>query len=306
MASSLLAGRVRQEFLPSATERSGPSPWLLPHAAPAPLLSQRRSSTRCVPAPCRSLQLPLDSSSSPLPSSPSSQSNVSASGFLLGDTTRSTLRRTLKQSRKRVDNTHTAFSLPALLAAPQLHPDVASSIESELRILTDSLRQLSQAAPASTQQPSSSSILRVDPTATTSPAPLQSQLSPSPLPLDTSRPLPAALPLRPCAEGRILVCQGSKCQAAGSADVLRSVSALTAGCPGLEILPSKCLGKCRMACVMRVKDLSAEAATEAPSGASDADAGALRGPGQRPHPKGELYTGLSGEEVAPVLLKHFA
>jgi (2Fe-2S) ferredoxin len=58
--------------------------------------------------------------------------------------------------------------------------------------------------------------------------------------------------------GRVLVCQGSKCRAKGALDVLQAVSHLTSGSSSssggnVEVLPCKCLGKCKEGAVVRVK-----------------------------------------------------
>ena len=53
--------------------------------------------------------------------------------------------------------------------------------------------------------------------------------------------------------GRVLVCQGSKCQAKGAGAVLRGVAQLSAGSPGVEVVPCKCLGRCKVGPAMRVK-----------------------------------------------------
>lgn len=53
--------------------------------------------------------------------------------------------------------------------------------------------------------------------------------------------------------GRVLVCQGSKCRALGAGQVLAAVSALGANSPGIEIVPCKCLGKCKEGPALRVR-----------------------------------------------------
>lgn len=53
--------------------------------------------------------------------------------------------------------------------------------------------------------------------------------------------------------GRVLVCQGSKCQREGALGVLQTVSALTRASDGIDVLPCKCLGKCKQGAAMSVK-----------------------------------------------------
>ncbi len=54
--------------------------------------------------------------------------------------------------------------------------------------------------------------------------------------------------------GRVLVCQGGKCQAKGALGVLQAVSAVAAGADSaVQVLPCKCLGKCKEGAVVRVK-----------------------------------------------------
>lgn len=53
--------------------------------------------------------------------------------------------------------------------------------------------------------------------------------------------------------GRVLVCQGKACMRKGALQVLQTVSHATAAAPGVEVLPCKCLGKCKQAPAMRVR-----------------------------------------------------
>lgn len=84
--------------------------------------------------------------------------------------------------------------------------------------------------------------------------------------------------------GRILVCQGSKCQKLGALGVLQAVSAVTAGSDAVQVLPCKCLGKCKEGPALRVKPEAA--------------------PGALPS-KGALYTRLTPDQVPAILDAHF-
>lgn len=79
--------------------------------------------------------------------------------------------------------------------------------------------------------------------------------------------------------GRVMVCQGSKCRGKGALDVLHAVSALSTNSPGIEVLPCKCLGKCKQGAAMRVR-------TE----------------GQ----KDEVYTELTPQQLPAIFDAHFS
>eukprot|EP00877_Chromochloris_zofingiensis_P003400 jgi/Chrzof1/13060/Cz07g18120.t1 len=53
--------------------------------------------------------------------------------------------------------------------------------------------------------------------------------------------------------GRVLVCQGKDCAATGALRVLQEVSRLSAGSPDVEVIPCKCLGQCKKAPILKVK-----------------------------------------------------
>lgn len=53
--------------------------------------------------------------------------------------------------------------------------------------------------------------------------------------------------------GRVLVCQGKKCQAKGALGVLQAVSAVSGGSDSVQVLPCKCLGKCKEGAAIRIK-----------------------------------------------------
>jgi (2Fe-2S) ferredoxin len=53
--------------------------------------------------------------------------------------------------------------------------------------------------------------------------------------------------------GRVLVCQGKACMRKGALQVLQAVSHATAASLGVEVLPCKCLGKCKQGPAMRVR-----------------------------------------------------
>jgi (2Fe-2S) ferredoxin len=80
-------------------------------------------------------------------------------------------------------------------------------------------------------------------------------------------------------QGRVLVCQGSKCQRKGALEVLQAVSALASGSPGVEVLPCKCVGKCSEGAALRVR----------PEGQKCA-----------------VYTRVTPEQLPAVFVAHFA
>lgn len=54
--------------------------------------------------------------------------------------------------------------------------------------------------------------------------------------------------------GRILVCQGKACMAKGALQVLQAASHATAASPGIEVIPCKCLGKCKQGPAVRLRN----------------------------------------------------
>lgn len=80
-------------------------------------------------------------------------------------------------------------------------------------------------------------------------------------------------------QGRVLVCQGSKCRAKGALGVLQAVSAVAGGSDNVQVLPCKCLGKCKEGAVVRVK--------------------------QDGSPKCAVYTQVSPQQVPAMLDLHF-
>lgn len=60
-------------------------------------------------------------------------------------------------------------------------------------------------------------------------------------------------PLQYTTTGRVLVCQGKACMRKGALQVLQAASHATAASPGVEVLPCKCLGKCKQGPAMRVR-----------------------------------------------------
>lgn len=60
-------------------------------------------------------------------------------------------------------------------------------------------------------------------------------------------------PLHYTTTGRVLVCQGKACMRKGALQVLQAASHATAASPGVEVLPCKCLGKCKQGPAMRVR-----------------------------------------------------
>lgn len=89
------------------------------------------------------------------------------------------------------------------------------------------------------QQPASSSVVCLQ-------SPLMDQEQP-----DLCRQLPPPTPHT--TSGRVLVCQGKACVRKGALQVLQAVSHATAASPGVEVLPCKCLGKCKQGPAMRVR-----------------------------------------------------
>jgi (2Fe-2S) ferredoxin len=55
------------------------------------------------------------------------------------------------------------------------------------------------------------------------------------------------------ATGRILVCQGKNCMNKGGLGVLQAASHAAAASPGIEVLPCKCLGKCKQGPALRMR-----------------------------------------------------
>jgi (2Fe-2S) ferredoxin len=53
--------------------------------------------------------------------------------------------------------------------------------------------------------------------------------------------------------GRVLVCQGKACMRKGALQVLQAASHATAASPEVEVLPCKCLGKCKQGPAMRIR-----------------------------------------------------
>lgn len=53
--------------------------------------------------------------------------------------------------------------------------------------------------------------------------------------------------------GRILVCQGKACMNKGALQVLQAASHAAAGSPGIEVIPCKCLGKCKQGPALRLR-----------------------------------------------------
>ena len=87
-------------------------------------------------------------------------------------------------------------------------------------------------------------------------------------------PAPAAYPTA----GRVVVCQGSKCLSKGGLAVLQEVSRVTSSSPNIEVLPCKCLGKCKQGAAVRVKTANGTTA---------------------------LYTQMGAERVLEVVDHHF-
>lgn len=54
--------------------------------------------------------------------------------------------------------------------------------------------------------------------------------------------------------GRILVCQGKACMSKGALPILQAASHAASASPGIEIIPCKCLGKCKQGPAMRLRN----------------------------------------------------
>jgi (2Fe-2S) ferredoxin len=87
----------------------------------------------------------------------------------------------------------------------------------------------------------------------TVPTPLQSLGLPSIDFDEESEAVAGAAPVTYPTAGRVVVCQGSKCLAKGGLAVLQEVSKVTSNSPDIEVLPCKCLGKCKQGAALRVK-----------------------------------------------------
>lgn len=94
-----------------------------------------------------------------------------------------------------------------------------------------------------------------------------------------SLPPPPAEPRSYSLGGTVQVCQGKKCQMQGAQAVLEAALAITSASEGLEVVPCKCMGKCRQAVAMRVR--------------SESTVG--------PH----LHTGVTPEQMSDILDMHF-
>ncbi|KAF8068390.1 Ataxin-3-like protein [Scenedesmus sp. PABB004] len=70
-------------------------------------------------------------------------------------------------------------------------------------------------------------------------------------------PPPAALP----GAGRVLVCQGKACAARGGRAVLAAAAHAAAASPGVEVVPCKCLGRCKAGPAVRVRSDAAPGCT---------------------------------------------
>lgn len=64
--------------------------------------------------------------------------------------------------------------------------------------------------------------------------------------------LPPPQPLE--GKGRILVCQGKACMGKGALQVLQAASHATAASPGIDVIPCKCLGKCKQGPAVRLRN----------------------------------------------------
>lgn len=186
------------------------------------------------------------------------------------------LHQVLKASRKRLERNNTKNSA-AISAAPTQQPvnfTQINHLEAEFQALMRQLKDVSQV-----HQAGSSNVF-----AKKSVQPQASVFGAAP---SVSRPMPPAidfdnasyLPRHYESSGRVMVCQGSKCKAQGALGILQAASSVV-GQSAVEVLPCKCLGKCSLGPVMRVK-----------------------GEGEV---KGLLHLQLKPTEVGAVLDSHFA
>ena len=282
---ALLAGS-RQPCLPSCSH----APALAPATRPLVLRQRNGCRTQSRSTVCQSL--PFDA--------------TAPQGHVLSRSAGSRLRRVLKNTRQRIKDTQSALAAVALqlstggAAGQQALETVPGALESELRLLTERLKQLASSPEllnsGTTGGSSSGTNSSLTATATTFLRPL-----PAPAPVLEPAAQPAGVqPLPPNAQGRVLVCQGSKCQAAGAMNTLRTASTLAAGCPGVEVLPSKCLGKCKMCPVVRVKGPEPLPASAAATAAGEQVVAKLRGAERLGH----LYTQVSAETLAQAMHQH--
>jgi (2Fe-2S) ferredoxin len=127
-------------------------------------------------------------------------------------------------------------------AAP--HQQVSSGMitQQQQQQQREGMRQLQTCSPAATTAPraamGSSTCLQQAPLIDQEQPGLVQQLPP---------------PQQYTATGRVLVCQGKACMRKGALQVLQAASHATAASPGVEVLPCKCLGKCKQAPAMRVR-----------------------------------------------------
>lgn len=172
------------------------------------------------------------------------------------------LAKTLKAHRKRLESLLTAHAADA--ATMQLVLAEISQLQSAVNGIREAQEQLKRAAHASSSSSSDSDsdeddrgsrplvhgslvvaagnlCVQLEP-----PAVDQEQLQPSII-----KQLPP--PQQYSSTGRILVCQGKSCMAKGGLSVLRAASHAAAASPGIEVLPCKCLGKCKQGPALRMR-----------------------------------------------------
>lgn len=98
----------------------------------------------------------------------------------------------------------------------------------------------------------------------------------------------AASPAHHDAAGTVLVCQGKGCKAAGSVGVLQAMRAASSAHVGVQVVPCKCMGRCKKGTAVQMKPAAAASAVAAP-GSNGAT----------------TYTQVSPSSAAHLLRQHF-
>lgn len=239
---------VRQPCVPGSSERRAPSAVVsVPVSVGAnlrPVHAWRVSSMSEIQ---RSMQ-PVASSSS---HSPSGNSSNGAGSMASNSLSLKKFRKALEASRQRLQSSSLmpTARAPALPAPPTSSSSSSTfpqpkSVESssplvqEFQTLVAQLRQLDE-LPAPPAPVAPRTVHRATATAIAPPL--------------LERAAPEYAPRAYTARAQVLVCQGKKCAAAGAAGVLQAVEAVTAGADRVDVVPCKCLGKCKAAAAMRIK-----------------------------------------------------
>ncbi len=199
---------------------------------------------------------------------PSEQASTSTSSVLAGSTRQArTLAKILRQTR---------LGLSTLLRTSDAQSaSLDERVAAQMRTFTDSLRRLPDGGDAVLPPQRSSSAVDECFIDLRRPefAPRNYQLA-----------APTCEGSSAC--GRVMVCQGGKCQARGALAVLQAASAVVGSSGDVAVCTSKCLGKCSQGAAMRVVGPQAAAG----------DASCKRG---------QLYTMVDASNVGAMLDSHF-